>query len=150
MSSRTSPLVAAAALTLALTGCSSDDGSAASTASGRPSVPVVRTSTSPDGGSHATPDEVISSLEAGGQPCEEPMEGTVEGVKAAKSCIFGGTEDVIALVFTDEAEKTAYLAGRDELSSLVVGRDWAVQTVLKQTADKVAAAMGGQVEGPRG
>jgi hypothetical protein len=73
------------------------------------------------------------------------MTGTYEGVSEAQSCVLNGAEDVVLLRFGTDAEKEEYLATKDELSSAVVGADWAVQTVLPQTAEQVAGALGGEV-----
>lgn len=149
MSRRTSApiaLLVSTVLALALTGCSGDgdaDASASPAPAATAAAPAFR-------GSYATPDAVIAALNSGSTSCAEPMAGTYEGVSAAKSCIFGGSEDVIALVFASPAEKEGYLAGREALSSVVLGKDWAVQTVLAKTADTIAATLGGEVRGPAG
>ena len=52
--------------------------------------------------------------------------------------------------FTDDAQKQAYVDSKDELSSAVVGANWAVQTVLPQTAEQVATAIGGEVRAGQG
>lgn len=88
---------------------------------------------------------VIAAMNAAGLSCEEPMPGEYEGVSAAQSCILDGTEDAIVLRFASEAEKQTYLAAKEPLASVVLGQDWAVQTVLEPSAQKVAAAIGGEV-----
>lgn len=139
--------LAALALTLALTGCSGgNDGSAA----------VEQQSAAPaaSGGagtpSFASTAEIIAALGAKGLPCAEPMAGTYEGVSQAQSCILNDAEDVVLLLFADAAEKEEYLATKDELASAVVGDNWAVQTVLPQTAEQVSAALGGEVRAGQG
>ena len=131
---RTAP--AALALALLLTGCSSsgDDGEAAAAPS-----PTA------EGGSFASTGDIVTALNSGGMPCEEPQTGSYEGVTEAQSCIVNDSEDVVLLRFADDAEKQEYLETKDELASVVVGQDWAVQTVLPQTAEQVAAAIGGEV-----
>ena len=138
---------AALVLALLLTGCTdsgSDDGSDAAPA------PSPTTGASADGGSFATTAEIIAALGEKGRPCEEPMSGTFEGVTEAQSCILNDSEDVVLLRFATPAEKEAYVAGKDELASAVVGEDWAVQTVLPQTAEQVAKAIGGEVKAGQG
>ena len=135
-------LLPALALTLVLAACS-DSGSDASPA---PS-PAEAAAT---GGSFASTAEIIAALNAKGVPCEDPMSGTYEGVSEAQSCILNDAEDVVLLRFATPAEKEQYVAGKDELASAVVGEDWAVQTVLPQTAEQVAQAIGGEVKAGQG
>lgn len=140
MSTRTRSSIATGslALLLAVAGCSSDgeDGPVAATAG--PTAPGTGTG-------FATPQDVIAAMEKNGLPCEEPQSGTYEGVSQAASCIFGGSEDVVILRFATPAERQDYLANKDELASVVLGEDWAVQTVLPETADRIGAAIGGEV-----
>lgn len=138
---RTSIATGSLALLLAVAACSSegeagDAGPAAGTA-----VPTTAATSA----GFATPQDVIAAMEENGLPCEEPQSGTYEGVSQAASCIVGGSEDVVILRFATPAEKQDYLANKDELASVVLGDHWAVQTVLRETADKVAAAIGGEV-----
>ena len=135
-------LVLATVLVLALSGCSgdsADDDRRATAASAAPAP------ADPGGGSYAGTAEVVAALEDAGLPCEEPQEGTYEGVSQAQGCILSGTEDVVVLHFASPAERQGYLDTKDELASAVVGEDWAVQTVLQQTAQQVADALGGEV-----
>ena len=143
MSLRTAAAVVA--LLVPLSACSGSSDSA----DGRPATPPPASAPAADGGSFAGTADIITALDAAGVPCEEPMEGTFPGVTEAQSCILGGTEDVVLLHFATPAERQAYVADREELSSAVLGQDWAVQTVLPQTAEKVAGALGGElVKGP--
>jgi hypothetical protein len=89
--------------------------------------------------------EVIAALNSKGLPCEEPMEGTYPGVSDAQSCILDGAEDVVVLGFATPAERSEYVTTKEELAHAVLGQDWAVQTVLPQTAEKVAGVLGGEV-----
>ena len=132
----------AAALLLALPACSGEGGGSAAP-SAQPSAAA-----SAGGGaaqSYATTAEVIAALEAAGVACEEPMTGEYEGVSEAQSCILGGTEDALILRFGSPAEREGYLATKDALASVVLGPDWAVQTVLADSATKVGGALGGEV-----
>ena len=124
------------ALSLGLSGCSGSEPGAA---------PAPSPSAAADGGSFATTADIVTALNDSGLPCEEPMTGTFEGVTEAQSCILNDAEDVVLLRFADDAEKQDYLANKDDLNSAVVGEDWAVQTVLPQTAEQVAQALGGEV-----
>ncbi|MCW2680533.1 MAG: hypothetical protein JWM62_1934 [Frankiales bacterium] len=128
-------VVSSAALVavLALTGCT---GSGAS--------PAPSASASAAAGSFASTADILAALEAKGLPCQQPVAGAYAGVAQAQSCILDDAEDVVLLHFATPAEKAQYLAGLDELASAVVGDDWAVQTVLAQTAEQVAAALGGE------
>lgn len=126
---------AALVLALALTGCSDSEPKAAPAPS--PSAAV--------GGSFASTAEILAALGSKGLPCEEPMTGTFEGVSEAQSCILNDAEDVVLLRFATPDERDGYLANKDELASAVVGTDWAVQTVLPQTAEQVSGALGGEV-----
>lgn len=143
MSTRTSSLASGAlAVALALTGCSSGDDGA----------PTAAASPSPAGlaaGSVASTDELRAMLEAAGVPCEEPDVGTFPGAVEAQSCIVNDAEDVVLLQFASAADKQAYLDAKEELSSAVVGDNWAIQTVLVPTAEQIQAAIGGElVAGP--
>ena len=131
--------LAALALTLALTGCS-DSGTAGADASAQP-APSAATST----GSFSSTAEIVAALGDAGLPCEEPMTGTYEGVSEAQSCILNDAEDVVLLVFADASEREDYLANKEELASAVVGQDWAIETVLPDTAQRIADALGGEV-----
>lgn len=134
---RTSIVTGSLALLLAVAGCSSDG----EAGSGGPAAATA----GPTSADFATPQDVIAAMEENGLPCEEPQSGTYEGVSQAASCIVGGSEDVVILRFATPAEKQDYLDNKDELASVVLGEDWAVQTVLRETADKVAAALGGEL-----
>lgn len=127
---------AALVLALALTGCTGTDPEAG---------PAPTRSAAAAGGSFASTAEIITALGAKDLPCEEPMTGTYEGVSEAQSCILNDAEDVVLLRFATPAEKQEYLSTKDALASAVVGDDWAVQTVLPQTAEQVAGALGGEV-----
>ena len=130
------------ALALLLSGCSSDDGGSddGPAAAASPSA-----SSAVEAGSVESTDELLANLESAGVPCEEPETGTFPGAAEAKSCIVNDSEDVVLLRFADEAEKQAYLSERDELSSVVVGENWAIQTVLGPTATQIQAAVGGEL-----
>ncbi len=143
---RLAPSAAAVAVVLALAGCSGSDEDAAPAP-----APSNSTSTSTSTGtSFATTADIVAALGDAGLPCDEPMTGTYEGVSEAQSCILNDAEDVVLLRFATGAEKDEYLATKDELASAVVGQDWAVQTVLPQTAEQVAAAIGGEVRAGQG
>ncbi|MEX2291773.1 MAG: hypothetical protein WD794_15790 [Mycobacteriales bacterium] len=133
---------AALALALALTGCSG---------SGKDDPTVAAPSTSagaPGGGDTVeSTQEVHEALEAAGVPCEELQQGSFPGVTDAQSCIINGSEDIVLLRFASAAERESYVAEKDELASVVLGENWAVQTVLRETADQVAGALGGEVIG---
>lgn len=135
-------LLSATALTLALTvtGCSGGDAEPG---------PAQAAPTASSSG-FATTADILAALNANGLPCEEPMTGTFEGVSEAQSCIVNDAEDVVLLRFGSAAEREDYLATKDELASAVVGPDWAVQTVPPQTAEQVAAAIGGEVRAGEG
>lgn len=143
-SPKTMTTALAAALALSLTACSDEDSDGASPA---PSASVTAPDTA-GGGSYTDTQEIFTALNEAGVPCEEPMEGEFPGVSEAQACILDGSEDVSLLLFATPAERDDYLANREELASAVVGENWAVQTVLRETADRVAAALGGEVVGP--
>ena len=132
----------ALALALPLTGCS-DDG-AADTAP-TPAATAAASAAGGSGGSYASTAEIIAAIKAGGLACDDVQEGTYEGVAQAQGCILEQTEDVVVLRFATPQEKQGYLDGKDPLASVVVGEDWAVQTVLPQTAEKVAGVLGGEL-----
>jgi hypothetical protein len=131
------PSAAVLALAVALAGCTGDDG-------GAPEV------TSAPAGSFASTADVLAALDARGLPCTAPTAGTYEGVADAMGCVLDEAEDVVLLRFATQAERAGYLATRDDLTSAVVGVDWAVQTVLPQTAQRVAALLGGEVRAGQG
>jgi hypothetical protein len=139
---RLAPSAALLALLLATTGCTGSDDDAAP-------APQA-TASAGAGGSYASTADMVAALTENGVPCEEPMSGSFEGVSEAQSCIVNDSEDVVLLRFATSEEKAAYLASKDELASAVVGEDWAVQTVLPQTAEQVAAAIGGEVRAGEG
>lgn len=89
--------------------------------------------------------DVIAAIRAAGLTCDDVSAGTYEGVSEAVSCIFEESEDVIVMHFGSASERAGYLANRDELSSTVMGDDWAVQTVLEPTARTIAQALGADV-----
>ena len=124
------------AVVLLLAGCSGEPAEAPPQSA--PSAPAST-------GSFAGTGDIAAALGAAGLPCEEPMSGTYEGVSEAQSCILNGAEDVVLLHFATPAEKQQYVSTKDALASAVVGQDWAVQTVLPQTAEQVAEALGGEV-----
>ena len=138
MSPRTSALVVGAlSLALTLTGCSSD-GDTEPTAAASPTAEAAA-------GSVASTDELRAALEAAGVPCEEPEMGTFPGAAEAQSCIVNDAEDVVLLRFASDAERDDYVANKEELSSAVLGENWAVQTVLQPTAEQIQAAIGGEL-----
>lgn len=126
--------VAVALVLVTAVGCSSDG-------AGTATAPTSKTS----GRTFASTTEVIAAMERAGLRCEQPEQGVVEGVAEAQRCIVGGAEDAIVLRFADGAQRDGYLAGKDELASAVVGPNWAVQTVLPQTAEQVRDAIGGEL-----
>ena len=133
----------ALALSLALAGCSGDSDADPAAA---PSPTPTATSTSVGSGpTFADTDAIRTALEAAGVPCEEPEKGQFGEITDAQRCIVNGSEDAVLLRFGSPQEKAAYLADKDELASVVVGPDWAVQTVLLPTAEQVADALGGEV-----
>lgn len=152
----TTPVTAAlgAVLVLLLGGCggakapAADLSAAASSASSAASPDVAPSAPVPvisGGGRYATPEAILTALRAGGLRCEQAQDGSFPDVSAAKSCVLGGTEDVVLLVFASTDERANYLAAKEPLASVVVGENWAVQTVLSPTADTVAKALGGTV-----
>jgi hypothetical protein len=127
-------LLLAAVLAVA-TGCGSGENPPAAA---RPSPTV-------EGSTFASTADVIAAMGRAGFPCEDPETGAVPGAAEAQRCIVGGNEDAIVLRFADDEQRAAYLEGKDPLASVVVGANWAVQTVLPETAEKVGAAVGGEV-----
>lgn len=55
---------------------------------------------------------------------------------------------VLALLVLAGCSGDDDLAAMDELASLALGDNWAVQTVLRETAEQIAAAIGGEVVSP--
>ena len=146
MTSRIAPAAFALALGLTLAGCSSDGGDDTPSAAATPSQTAAA-----EAGAVQSTDELLSTLESAGVPCEEPEEGTFPGAAEARSCIVNDSEDVVLLRFASEDEKQEYLVNKEELSSAVVGENWAIQTVLGPTAEQIQAAIGGElVLGPAG
>lgn len=133
----TSAAALALAGSLALTGCTSSE-SGSGPAAPSPSAAAAA-------GSFASTAEILAALNAKGLSCAEPMTGSFPGVTEAQGCILNGAEDVVLLRFATPAEKQEYVANKEALASAVVGEDWAVQTVLPETAEQVAAALGGEV-----
>ena len=143
MTTRTSSLAAGAlVLALALTGCSSD-GDDQPTAAASPSA--AQGAAQSAAGSVDSVEELRTALEAAGVPCEEPENGTFPGATEAQSCIVNDAEDVVLLRFASEAEKDDYVANKEELSSAVIGENWAIQTVLRPTAQQIQEALGGEL-----
>jgi len=142
MNRRTTSGLAGLALVLALTACSGD-------AADDPTVaqPTAGTgaAATPGAQDFATTADLAEALNSGGLTCTELRDGQFPGVSQAQSCILNESEDVVLLKFADESEKADYLANRDELASAVVGDDWAVQTVLPESAQAVADVIGGEV-----
>lgn len=126
----------ALAASLALTGCTSSESG---------SGPAAPSPSAAAAGSFASTAAILAALNAKGLACAEPMTGSFPGVTEAQGCILNDTEDVVLLRFATPAEKEEYVASKEALASAVVGEDWAVQTVLPQTAEQVAAALGGEV-----
>jgi signal recognition particle subunit SEC65 len=142
MTTRTSRTATAAlvlALGLGLASCSDDGGDSPS-----PQAEATQGSAS-SGGTYASTEEIFTALNEAGLPCEEPREGDFPGAAEAKTCILDGSEDVVLLRFDSEAEKRGYVAGIPELASAVVGENWAVETVLPETAERIAEELGGEV-----
>ena len=137
------------ALALLLTGCSSDGsdggGDAAPTADTPTAAATSSSAAAAEAGAGADVQELRTTLESAGVPCEEPENGTFPGAAEALSCIVNDSEDVVLLRFADEAQKQDYLAEKDELSSAVLGENWAIQTVLGPTATQIQAAVGGEL-----
>lgn len=132
----TSAAALALAASLALTGCTSSESG---------SAPAAPSPSAAAAGSFASTAAILAALNAKGLACAEPMTGSFPGVTEAQGCILNDTEDVVLLRFATPAEKEEYVASKEALASAVVGEDWAVQTVLPQTAEQVAAALGGEV-----
>ena len=128
-------------LGLALCGCTADgSGGASPSAAATPGPPGAVDSTA----------EVRAAMQSAGVPCEAPVVGTLPGAAEATSCVVNRAEDVLLLRFETPAQQQAYLAGTPDLVSVVVGENWAVQTVLRPTAERVARAIGGRVVGAPG
>lgn len=144
MTHRTATATATLALTLLLAGCSGDGGDDAPSAAATPSQ-TAAAAAGAEGGAVESTDELLSRLEAAGVVCAEPETGTFPGAAEATSCIVNDSEDVVLLRFVDEDEKQQYLVDKDELSSAVVGENWAIQTVLGPTAEQIQAAIGGEL-----
>lgn len=140
--SRRTTAALALTLGLSLSACSDDGGEP----SAQPTESTQAANAS--GGTYASTDEIYTALNDADVPCEEPLEGEYPGVAEAQGCILDGSEDVVLLRFGSDAEKQDYLANKEELASVVVGENWAIQTVLPETADRVAAALGGEVVTP--
>ena len=141
MSTRTSSLLAGAvALALALSGCSNGDDEPSTSGS-----PSAASSAAAGAATYPSTDELRSALESAGVPCEEPESGTFPGASEAQSCIVNDAEDGVLLRFASEAEKDDYIANKEELSSAVIGGNWAIQTVLRPTAEQIQAAIGGEL-----
>lgn len=137
MRTRTSSLAGVVAFALTLTACSSG-GDGQPTAAASPSAAATVAS-------FASTQELRAALEQAGVPCTEPESGTFPGATEATSCIVNDAEDVVLLRFASAAERDGYVANKEELSSAVVGENWAVQTVLRPTAEQVQAALGGEL-----
>lgn len=144
MTLRTAPAALALLLALALAGCSGDGGGGGDAAPSAAATPTAQSAAAGAGAVEST-EELLATLESAGVPCEEPETGTFPGAAEAQSCIVNDSEDVVLLRFADAAEKTAYLSEKDELSSAVVGENWAIQTVLGPTATQIQAAVGGEL-----
>ena len=148
---RTTTAAAGTLLALLLTTACSDDGDAgsggstAAPAAASPSPAAPSGPAAADGGSYPSTEAILEALNAAGLPCEEPQEGTFTGVSDARSCIFDGTEDVVLLRFANDGERADYVENKEELASAVLGQDWAVETVLPDTAQRIADALGGEV-----
>jgi hypothetical protein len=132
------------ALALLLPGCSDGAGDEAG-GEAPPAAATPSQTAAAEAGAVQSTDELLATLEAAGVACGEPESGTFPGAAEAKSCIVNDSEDVVLLRFATEAEKQEYLDGKDELSSAVVGANWAIQTVLGPTAEQIQAAVGGEV-----
>lgn len=139
MNTRTSSLAAGVlALALALSGCSSGG-------DGQPAAGASASTAASTAGSFASAEQLRTALEAAGVPCTEPESGTFPGATEAQSCIVNDAEDVVLLRFASAAERDEYVASKEELSSAVIGQNWAVQTVLRPTAEQIQAAIGGEL-----
>jgi hypothetical protein len=123
---------------LVLAGCSGDDAG--------PSAAPPPTAAADD--TFASTSDLLAALGRSGVPCEQPQQGSFPQVSQALSCVVNEAEDVVLLVFSSAAERDRYLAAMDELASLALGDNWAVQTVLRETAEQIAAAIGGEVVSP--
>lgn len=152
MSSSRPPAALLLALTLgaALSACGQGSGGSAappasSSTGGSPSASAAPAIALTGGGTYATPEAILAALRQGGLSCTDPMDGSYPDVAAAKSCVLGGTEDAVLLVFASETERSQYLRTKEPLASAVVGENWAVQTVLQSSAEQVARAVGGTV-----
>ena len=142
MTTRTAP--ALIALALLLSGCS-DDGSGGGADDAPTAAATPSQTAAVEAGAVQSTDELLANLESAGLPCEEPETGTFPGAAEAKSCIVNDSEDIVLLRFSNEDEKQQYLFDKDELSSAVVGENWAIQTVLGPTAEQIQAAIGGEL-----
>lgn len=145
---RISMLAAGATAVLVLGGCSSagDAGGAASS-----SAPVI-------GGSYSSTTALLNALTAAGIPCTSPS--TVAGAKVAGaqglvdcSSPSGAGSDSVASVFDSHADAQAYatrmidftsnnMSGSGKVTQVVVGDNWAVNTVPPY-GDEVVAHLGG-------
>lgn len=142
MTRRTTTALTALTLALSLMACSSE-GEDEPTVSAPTAAASAGAAAS--GQEFATTAELAAALNTGGLTCTDLREGEFPGVSAAQSCILNESEDVVLLKFASEAEKQDYLSNREELASVVVGGDWAVQTVLAESAEAVADVIGGDV-----
>ena len=143
MDRRTTTRCLLLALTLTVTGCSAEGDD--EPAVGAPSAAASASAESGPPGDYASTAELHAALNTDGLTCTELRDGSYPGVSSAQSCILNESEDVVLLVFASDAERTDYLTNREELSSAVVGDDWAVQTVLLESAQAVAEVLGGEV-----
>jgi hypothetical protein len=143
---RAARAAAAAALAAALAaGCGSDADEPALVDG--PTAGPTGTAAAGAGAGYATPAEVIDAMARAGLPCSSPEDVASDELPHARSCILEGEqpEDVVAVTWTTEDERQAFAeVVSDEFSAGVLGDGWGVVTVLDQTAERIAAALGGE------
>lgn len=145
MNRRTTRALTALFLGLLLTACSGDGDDDPTVVAPASSASAPATDGPAAAGEFSSTAELAAALNTDGLTCTELQEGQFPGVSSAQSCILNESEDVVLLVFASEAEQADYVAKKDALASAVVGDGWAVQTVLPESAQAIAAVIGGEV-----
>lgn len=145
MNRRTTAALTALWLGLVLTACSGDGDDDPAVTAPSTSASAGATNGPAAAGDFSSTAELAAALNTDGLTCTELQDGEFPGVSSAQSCILNESEDVVLLVFANEAEQADYVAKKDALASAVVGDGWAVQTVLPESAQAIAEVIGGEV-----
>jgi hypothetical protein len=99
--------------------------------------------------SYATVEDLASQLQAKGITCQLEYQGLKQEDKTLSICVVDG-EQATLTIWDRPADVAAFLAASDAgTGATAVGANWTIDVDTVATAQKLTAALGGQVKAPQ-